>query len=231
MSKKKKKKKNNKPKRKINKKRVIIALIIFLLLILFIYRLLTLRITNIYISNNSFYTDQEIIDMSSLKDYPVSIKNLNFEIKNRLEDNKYILKANVRKNIFLNKVYIDVVENYPLFYYQPEDKTILYDGSKVSDKFNNVIVINQIPDKIYEEFLKKMDNVDIDILNRMSEIEYQPNEVDNKRFLILMNDGNYVYVTIKKFLTINKYVDIIMSFEGKKGTLYLDSGEYFDVDD
>ena len=231
MSKKKKKKKNNKPKRKINKKRVIIALIIFLLLILFIYRLLTLRITNIYISNNSFYTDQEIIDMSSLKDYPVSIKNLNLEIKNRLEDNKYILKANVRKNIFLNKVYIDVVENYPLFYYQPEDKTILYDGSKVSDKFNNVIVINQIPDKIYEKFLKKMDNVDIDILNRMSEIEYQPNEVDNKRFLILMNDGNYVYVTIKKFLTINKYVDIIMSFEGKKGTLYLDSGEYFDVDD
>ena len=42
-----------------------------------------------------------------------------------------------------------------------------------------------------------------------------------------MNDGNYVYLTLKKFDNINKYVDMIKSFDNKKGILHLDSGEYF----
>ena len=65
----------------------------------------------------------------------------------------------------------------------------------------------------------------------MSEIEYSPNDVDEERFFILMNDGNYVYLTLNKFLSINKYTDMIKSFENKKGILYLDSGEYFDMFD
>ena len=61
----------------------------------------------------------------------------------------------------------------------------------------------------------------------MSEIEYKPNDVDQERFLIFMNDGNYVYINIKKFQNLNKYLDMLKSFDDKKGILYLDSGEYF----
>ena len=216
-------------KRKLNKKRFFIVLIVFLLLVLFIYKLFNTNIKNIVIKGNDFLTDQEIIDIAGLKDYPNSINNLSFNIKDKLEKNTYIIKAKVTKKNFISKVYIEVKENYPLFFYQVEDKTVLYNGDKVVNKFTIPTVINQIPNTIYDEFLKNMESVDKDVLNRMSEIEYAPNDVDEERFFILMNDGNYVYLTLNKFLSINKYVSIIKSFDNKKGILYLDSGEYFEV--
>ena len=44
-----------------------------------------------------------------------------------------------------------------------------------------------------------------------------------------MNDGNYVYITIYKTLAINEYNKILPNLEGKKGILYLDSGNYFEI--
>ncbi|MBR6690750.1 MAG: FtsQ-type POTRA domain-containing protein [Bacilli bacterium] len=225
------KSKKKKNKRKLNKKRFYTFIIIFILLVIFIYKLFNTNIKNIYISGNELLSDQEIIDIAKLKNYPNSISNLSFAIKNRLEDNKYILSVKVSKRSFISKVYIDIKENYPLFYYQVENKTILYNGDKVKEKFTVPTVINQIPNTIYDEFVKKISKVDKNILNRMSEIEYAPNDVDEERFFILMNDGNYVYLTLNKFLSINKYIEMIKSFDNKKGILHLDSGEYFDVFD
>lgn len=223
-------KRNKKHKRKINIKRVLIVLIIVLIIVFAIYKISKVTITNIYISGNSYLSDQEIIDISGLKDYPNSMNNMSYKIKKRLVKNDYIISAKVEKK-GLKKVYIKIEENYPLFYYLPESKTVLYDGTKVKDKLLVPTIINKIPNKIYDKLLKKLGSVDKDILYRMSEIEYKPNDVDNERFFILMNDGNYVYLTIYKFLKINKYVDIIKTFDNKKGILYLDSGEYFDLFD
>ena len=227
----KKKKNNKKNKRKLNKKRFLIFIIILLFLVLFFYKLFNINIKNIYVSGNEFLTDQEIIDIAKLQDYPNSINNLSYIIQNRLEKNKYILTAKVIKKSFISKVYIEIKENYPMFYYQVEDKTVLYNKDKVTNKFTVPTVINQIPNTIYDKFIEKIKKVDKNILDRMSEIEYAPNDVDEERFFMLMNDGNYVYLTINKFLSINKYIDMIKSFDNKKGILYLDSGEYFDVFD
>lgn len=204
---------------------------ILLFLGIFIYYIFNIRITNIYISGNIFLTDQEIIDIAKLKNYPNSIDNLSFDIKNKLEKNKYIKNAKVTKNKLLRQVNIEIKENYPLFYYQVEDKYILYDGTKVNDKLTVPNIINQIPNKVYDKFIEKIRKIDRDILGRISEIKYDPNDVDDERFLFLMNDGNYVYITVKKILSINKYLDMVNSFENKKGILHLDSGEYFSLFD
>ena len=74
-----------------------------------------------------------------------------------------------------------------------------------------------------------MQRVDIDILERISEIKYDPNDVDKERFYLTMNDGIYVYVTLNKFDKINDYDDIVSTLQDKKGILYLDNGEYFEV--
>lgn len=224
-------KKNKRNKRKINKFRVITFFGILFIVGLIIYKIYTANITNIVIIGNSYYKDQEIIDMAGLSDYPKSIKNLWFEIEKRLKDDSYILDANVKMNVFLNKVTITVKENYPLFFYASQNVTVLYDGKKVDEKYNLLTVINKIPDTVYDKFLKNIREIDLDIKLRMSEIEYKPNEVDQERFLILMNDGNHVYINIRKFKNINKYLNMIKSFNDKKGILYLDSGEYFDVFD
>ena len=227
-----KKKKNNK-KRKLNKKRLYTFLILFFLFVLIFFKLFTTKITNIYISGNEFFTDQEIIDMADLSNYPNSIKNISLIIKKKLLNNKYILSCRVKKNIFISKVYIEVKENYPLFYYQVKDNTILYNGEETKEKFTVPTVINTIPNTVYDKFFLRIKQIDKDILNRISEIKYNPTNSDEERFFFTMNDGNYIYTNLdkNKFLIINEYLNIIKSFDNKKGILYLDSGGYFDIFD
>lgn len=224
------KKNKTKQKRKISKKKILIFLLI-VFMVLFIIKLLNTNISNIYISGNNYLTDQKIIDIAGISNYPNTINNLSFKIEKRLEKNKYINKVKVEKNVLLNKVYINIEENYPLFYYSIKNKTILYNGDEVDGSESITSVINSVPDSIYEELINKTKKININILNRISEIEYSPNEVLKERFFLLMNDGNYVYITLDKFSALNKYLDIIKKFDDKKGVLYLDSGEYFDVFD
>jgi hypothetical protein len=44
-----------------------------------------------------------------------------------------------------------------------------------------------------------------------------------------MNDGNLVYITVSKTDLLNKYLNIVKKLNNKKGILYLDSGNYFEI--
>ena len=44
-----------------------------------------------------------------------------------------------------------------------------------------------------------------------------------------MDDGNSVYLTLTKFEQINYYDEVLPQLEGKKGILYLDSGNHFEI--
>ena len=44
-----------------------------------------------------------------------------------------------------------------------------------------------------------------------------------------MNDSNLVYITLTKIEKLNKYTSIYQEMEGKKGIIYLDSGDYIEV--
>lgn len=209
--------------------------IIFILLFLIIYLLCNLvdfKIKNIFISNNSILSDQEIIELANIDDYPSIFKYSDYEIERKIEKNIYIKNATVTKK-GLSKVYIDIEENYPLFYNSTSSATVLKDSSTVGDNFNIPTLINYVPDTIYDSFVKKMGLLDKNILGKISEIEYKPNEVDENRFLFYMNDGNYVYLTLSSFENINKYLDIVVQiidkYENKKGILYLDDGGYFEI--
>ena len=215
-------------KRKLNKKRVFKVLFILIVIFVFFYKLFNTNITNIYISGNDYLKDQEIIDISKLDKYPLSIRNTSGKIEKRLENKTLILSAKVKKNILLNEVYIEVKENYPLFYYEKDGKTILYDETKYNDKLSSPILINYVKEEILDEFIKHMKKLDREVLNRISEIEYIK-EGKSEKFLLYMNDGNYVYVNFKNFKNLNKYIEIVKSFDGQKGVLNLDSGNNFEV--
>ena len=44
-----------------------------------------------------------------------------------------------------------------------------------------------------------------------------------------MSDGNYVYITLYKLSSIDEYLKITSTLKDKKGILYLDSGNYFEI--
>ncbi|MBQ9011093.1 MAG: FtsQ-type POTRA domain-containing protein [Bacilli bacterium] len=220
-------------KKKVKKRKLkfksFLRFIIFLALIsLFVMYLYNTKINSIVVKGNSLYSDWEIIKLAGLDKRPSTMKMFSSQISNKLEDTPYINKAKVKKEWF-TEVTIEVEENLPLFYYVPNSKTVLSNGTEVEDNFPVPTLINYVPNKIYAEFLKEMNDTDYGIVKRMSEIKYDPNDVDEERFLITMNDGNYVYLTLNKFNKINHYLEIIKEFDNKKGILYLDSGEYFKV--
>lgn len=214
-------------KRKIKFKAILVLVLILACAFIGITILLFKPITNIYISGNRYLSDQEIIDLSGIADYPSAAKSISMVLEKRLEKNINIKSAKVKKKF--TKVYIDIEENIPLFYNTSVNKTLLYDGREVDNVLECAVLVNYIPDTIYNKFITEMKNVNIEILERISEIKYDPNDVDTERFVLLMSDGNYVYLTLSRFNKINSYVDIVKNFNSKKGILYLDSGEYFQI--
>jgi cell division septal protein FtsQ len=215
-------------KTKINYKRLLVLILFLYVLFNAGFQLVKVPIKNIYIKNNIILTDQEIIEIAKLETYPASFTTLSSQIRKRLESNIYIKNAKVTKSL-LTTVNIEITENKPIFLDKLKNKTILQDGRSVNVRFNVPTLINFTPDIVYEHLVKKISLVNDEVISRMSEIEYKPNEVDEERFLISMNDGNYVYLNIEKFESVNDYIIIMKKFKHMKGILYLDSGEYFQV--
>lgn len=213
---------------KIRYKRLFLFLIILIIIALVILYFINLRITNIYVSGNYYLSDQDIIELSKIQNYPRTIFNSSFDIKKRLKTNNYIENAKVSKK-FLTQIYIEVIENRPLFYSDLKKKTVLLDGTLVDDYFNVPILTNDVSKDIYNEFIKKLSFIDMPVFNNISEISYTPRDVDKELFLFSMNDGNYISVNLNRFDSINRYFDMVTKFNNHKGILYLDSGEYFKI--
>ena len=225
----KKKMKTNKKKFRIKYKAIFLFIVIVLLLALLVKFIYDRPIQNIVVKDNYYLTDQEIIDIAEIRNYPSTLGNSSYTIEKRLLKNNFIESVKVEKKNFLSKVVITVDENRPLFYYQSTGKTVLEDGTMVDTDITVPILINQVPDTVYEKFLKRMMGVPLSVLDKMSEIKYVPTDVDSELFLISMNDGNYVYVTLSKFERIYNYIEYAEGFGNNKGILHLDSGDYLEI--
>lgn len=206
--------------------KLLLVLLIMYVIGYFGYRVAISRITNIYIKNNNILTDQEVIDASGLRNYPSFILTTNYSIKNKLLKNNLVKKVKVKKGLW-GKVYIDIEEYKPLFIY--EDKVILDNKNEVGLDISLPILVNKVDDEILDKLISKYESVNDEIKLMISEIRYDPNEIDKERFLFTMSDGNYVYITLYKLSSIDEYLKITSTLKDKKGILYLDSGNYFEV--
>ena len=223
-------------KKKNKKKGKILKIILFLVLLSIIFYiipcyLLDIRINNIYIKNNNILTDQKIIEIANLEDYPNFYKTSTNSIKKSLENNPYIKSCKVKKRLF-NKIIIEV-EEYKILFIRLDTKKIVFENKSEIDYNEEILdvpyLINYVPDTKYDTLIKKLNKIDNNVLEKISEIKYDPNKYDEDRFILYMNDDNYVYVTLPKFDILNKYNEAVTKLEGKKGTLYLDSGNYFEI--
>jgi len=222
-----------KVKKRIKIKSVLVTLLVLIIVGSSIYFYLNSHIKNIYVSGNSILSEQEILDITGIRDYPKR-KSINTnKIKNLLLDNPLINSASVNLK-YNNKLYIKIIENKPLFYDDLYKKVILSSGERIDNDNSFVglpILINEVDDNIYDRFIKAFNKVDKSVINKISEIKYEPTELDKDRILLLMNDQIYVYVTLTKIDNLNKYNEIVDSLDDKKGILYLDSGNHFQIKD
>ncbi len=223
-------KKKVKSNRKAAKKLLIIILIITLIISLFFY-FKNLKVKNIYIEGNKYLTDQEIIELANLANYPNLFQKSSFSLAKKIKINPLVEQVKVKKNIF-GKLTIQITEYNPLLKNEVNNMIYLSNNKTIASDFGIIgipILTNPVPNEILKAFLTKLNTIDREILSKISEITYKPNEYDKDLFLFMMNDGNYVYITTTRLLNINKYESVLTKLENKKGILYLDSGNHFEI--
>lgn len=194
------------------------------------YLFTLIPIKNIYIIGNEYLTDQEIIELAKIEDYPSFLRTTISSMKKNIRKSDYIDRVSIQKKWFA-EVHIEIKERNLLFRKEDTGKIILDNQIEIDDgnKYQLPLLLNYVPDTKYIDFIKGMSQVTPDIKNQISEIRYYPNDQDEDRFLLYMNDGNSVYLTLTKFKQINYYGDVLEKLEGKKGILYLDSGNHFQI--
>lgn len=221
------------------KKKKRLKLIPFLLFVLVIAAtfflvdvLLDTRVENIIIKGNKIVTDQQIIDEAGLRNYPSFYKTTSYNIKKALEKNSFIKEVKVKRS-FYHVITIEVSEYKILLKKETTGKLVLENMNEVTTDqeipYTVPRLVNDVPKNKYSKLLKNLLKVKRSVRSSISEFYYDPNEFDKDRFLLYMDDGNSVYLTLTKFRMINYYNDVLPQLDGKKGILYLDSGNHFQI--
>ena len=214
--------------RKIRYGRVLLYLILPVILIVIVASCIHFPIKNIFVTGNSILSDQEIIELAGISNYPSIFEYTTWEMSDKIKKNKYIDSVKIKKKK-LKEIHIEVVENIPILYDSYSNKTIYSNKKQYNGNDSACTLLNYTPESYFDDLVKGLTSMNRDVRERISEIQYVPNNVDEKRFIFTMNDGNYVYITLSKIEIMNTYIDIIKNIDGKRGILYLDSGGYFEI--
>lgn len=219
-------------KKKKNKKKIILKILIIIIILgSLIFYFKNMKIKNIYVIGNNTLKDQEIIELAGINNYPNLFQTSSKKIEKKIKLNPLIDSVKVKKT-FLGKITINIKEHNLLLKNEIDNTIYLDNGQKIANDINIIglpTLINDVDKDILNNFLKKLNTINKDILSKISEITYSPNEYDKDLFLFLMNDGNYVYITTTRLDNINKYENVLLELEGKKGIIYLDSGNHFEI--
>lgn len=222
-------------KKKINIARTLVLVLILYIVVCICISIYKKPIRHFDITGNKRISDIEIIRDLDLSDYPSFASISPRRLREELESNPYINKANVNYgwNFTLS---IDIKENTPTFFVKLEDNVCLSDGSLIdvleSDLIGIPTLLNTTPDEVMKTLATNLSTLDEGILYMINDIEYKPSYnkqnqiIDEYRFLLSMNDKNLVYINAKRLKSLNKYLDIIATNKiASNGTLYLDGTE------
>ena len=219
-------------KKNKNKKKIILKILIIIIILgSLIFYFKDMKIKNIYVIGNNNLKDQEIIELAGINNYPNLFQTSSRKIEKKIKLNPLIDSVKVKKT-FLGKITINIKEHNLLLKNEIDNTIYLDNGQKITNDINIIglpTLTNDVDKDILNDFLKKLNTINKDILSKISEITYSPNEYDKDLFLFLMNDGNYVYITTTRLDNINKYENVLLELEGKKGIIYLDSGNHFEI--
>lgn len=218
-------------KRKVNFKKILLFILAIYIIFFLVYEIINLKIKNIYIIGNNILSDYEIMKIANIDDYPAFIQTFDGKIKKKLLASDYIENVKIERKFF-NKLYITIEENNIIAILKSNNKIINDEGHYLDNIYEITdvpVLISNLDEDIFKKFYVAFDKVNKDVSLKISEIEYKPTNLDNLRFLLYMNDGNYVYITLDKIEKLNKYNEIYAELDGKKGILNLDSGNSFEI--
>ncbi len=220
-------------KRKLKLTNFLFALGFFIVFVFSIFLVLKIPVKNIIVLNTKYLNDDYILSLGKIRDYPKFFLTRSSIVEKEIKKSKYIKDVKLRKKMWF-VFELNVSENHPLFFDSNQNKYIFDNGlgvdeDNISRDFRVPRLLNYIPDKKYSKFILGMAKVKDNTISKISDIEYKPNDYDKDRFLLYMDDGNMVYLTLTKFKMINHYNEVLKQLDNHKGILYLDNGNHFQI--
>lgn len=224
-------------RKKANRRLIFYLSIFFILISIIVYLQSPLsHIREIEVKGNNFLLSEEIVDISQLTT-ETNIWTIDQQgIVEALEGNEAIRSAQVdRKLPWTVEI---VVQEYNHIGYVKDESSyhpVLHNGKVLSSIHKSTIgdgpLLSSFTD---EEYLSKMasqlDELPQNIYRLISEVTWQPTELNKNKILLYMNDGFIVDGTIRNFSEkMLAYPSIVSQLDpGEKGIIHIGVGSYFE---
>ena len=156
--------------RKLNKKALLVIVLTLYLFIMAFYYCFNLPIKSIVIKGNTNTLDEEIIKLGNINSYNKILGLNTKKVKNDIMENKAITSVKIKKQ--LNGTLLIDVKEQSILFYNLLNKVYVYENGKTSENVSNKLgiptLINYTPSDIYDNLIKKLNNINIDILDKVN---------------------------------------------------------------
>ena len=156
-------------KKRVRRKFNLGKFILFILIIFIIYfgmkYLFSIKIKNIIIVNNNYYSDEEIIEKAGIENYPEFITLSRKKIKNKLSTLDLIEDVEIKKEFgFILR--ITIKEKKILYHIRSNNEYRVSDNKNYSlDNVTGVpTLINYVPEEVEKKFVNKFKDIDSNII-------------------------------------------------------------------
>ena len=184
------------------------------------------NIQGITIKDNVYLKDEEIIKISGLNDDDKYIFVNASKIENAIKDNPLVDSCTVTK-CDDQSIEISVVEKKIIGYTYEDNENVLVleNDYRIPLDKNNLHLIGKAP--LIEGFQKddillierNLADVDYRMINEVSEIHLFPG-LKFQNHELIMRDGNYIFTSVYGLDVLNKYYDIVSSYEADGNKCY-----------
>lgn len=224
-------------KKKANRRLIFYLSLFFILISVIIYIQSPLSsIKNIEVTGNKYLSKTEIIEETQLtKDTNIWKVNKD-DVKNAIKNDPIIKTVKVKRKL-PGTISIELEEYELVGYVRDEEshKPIFENGQQisVSDRYakgDAPVLLGFDDNEVLQTMTKQLQQLPPTILQLISEIHWEPEDENNHKIILFMNDGFMVDGTIRNFAEkMQVYPSIVSQLDpDKKGIIHIGVGAYFE---
>ena len=207
---------------KAKRRNLILSVFICIAIIATLYLVLDVsNIKGISVQGNIYLKSEDILNLSGVTTNDKYIFTSPSKVEENIKTNPLIESCDVEK-LDNQTINIKVVEKKAIGYSYEENENVLIlaDDSRLKLTKTNLYLIEKVP--LIEGFdkdkliliEKNLVDVDYKMINEISEIHFFP----AKKFQdheIIMRDGNYIFTSVYGLNLLNKYYDVVSSYDSQ----------------
>ncbi len=191
------------------------------------------KVRSLSVKGNYFYSDEEIYELANVSYDTRYILKPAFLIENSLKSGSLIEEAIVDKDLS-GVIRIEVKEKLVIGYFVKEDEYYLLvcDGSQIKVSDQQISSAKKYPllsgfndeqlEALASAFASVEDQIDSDVLLRISEIVLYETSFNTNMMRVIMRDGNTLYGSYESAGVLQIYESVLTKLKGNNVCLYMD---------